>query len=122
MESEKRKYPRLNITGREYGISFQAQGQEVQGCHLLNLSEGGCGLEVQMAIALGLDLGDVIEDLYLDHPDLPFVPMTATILRMLGKVPGKTSGYVLMGLEFQELTPFVRGLIAAHVEEQLAGE
>ena len=85
----------------------------------MNLSAGGCGVELQMADARHLELGDVLEALYLDHPDLPLVPLSATILRMLGKVPGKTSGYVLMGIEFENITPFVQTLIAEHVARRL---
>ena len=46
----------------------------------------------------------------------------ADILRMLGKVAGKTTGYVLIGVEFQDITPFVRELIAGHVSSALARE
>jgi hypothetical protein len=38
------------------------------------------------------------------------------VVRLLGKVPGKTSGYVLAGVEFTMITPFVRQLIREHVE------
>lgn len=120
IEHEQRKYPRLSATDRGYGIRFRAKGREVLDGRLANLSAGGCGVEVQMAEARHLEVGDVLEALYLDHPDLPHLPLSAVILRLLGKVPGKTSGYVLMGIEFQALTPFVRGLVADHVAAQLA--
>lgn len=120
IEYEQRKFPRVSTTNRPYGIRFQAKGLEIHDSRLSNLSAGGCGLEVQMAAARNLEVGDVLEPFYLDHPDLPFVPLSALVLRVLGKVPGKTSGYVLMGVEFQGLTPFVQGLIADHVASQLA--
>jgi len=122
IQHEQRKYPRLSVTSQDYGVSFESKGMEVEICRLVNLSQGGCGLEVPMALARNIDVGDILEALTLDHPDLPLVPLSAVVLRMLGKVPGKTSGYVLMGLEFQELTPFVANLIGSHVEEQLAEE
>ena len=79
-------------------------------------------MEVAMADAGPIDAGDLLEDLYLDHPDLPLVPLSALVIRILGKVAGKTQGYVLVGVEFQEMTTFVRNLIADHVAAQLAGE
>jgi hypothetical protein len=65
-------------------------------------------------------VGDILEGLILDHPDLSSVPLSALVMRMLGKVPGKTSGYVLVGIEFQGITPYVRNLIADHVTTRLA--
>lgn len=117
---EKRKYPRLSITEAGYAIRFRSGATDIRHARLANLSAGGCGLEVQMAEAKHLEVGDVLEEVLLDHPDLPWVPLSAVVLRMLGKVPGKSTGYVLMGLEFQGVTPFVRGLIADHVAARLA--
>ncbi|WLT29971.1 PilZ domain-containing protein [Geothrix sp. PMB-07] len=121
-QEEKRKYPRLSISDRSYGIRLRVNGSAVQDLHLVNLSAGGCGLEIQMAEARYLEMGDLLESVFLDHPDLPFVPLSAAVVRMLGKVAGKTGGYVLVGLEFQEITPFVRDLIADHVMERLKQE
>ena len=121
-QHEVRRYPRMSISGGEYGIRFRVKGEEVQDSRLVNLSAGGCGMEVAMADAGPIDAGDLLEDLYLDHPDLPLVPLSALVIRILGKVAGKTQGYVLVGVEFQEMTTFVRNLIADHVAAQLAGE
>jgi len=119
MEQDKRRYPRLSTTSGEYGVRFRTKGTDILDGQLANLSAGGCGLEVPLQESAHLEVGDAIEFLVLDHPDLPFVPLTATILRMLGKVAGKTTGYVLIGLEFQDITPFVRELIADHVAAEL---
>lgn len=122
LEQEKRRYPRLSTTAGGYGVRFRTKDIDILDANLANLSAGGCGLEVQLHEAAHLDVGDAIEFLVLDHPDLPLVPLTATILRMLGKVAGKTTGYVLIGVEFQDITPFVRELIADHVAHELARE
>jgi c-di-GMP-binding flagellar brake protein YcgR len=121
-QHEKRKFPRLSITDGSYGIRFQGGGVDILNTRLVNLSAGGCGLEVQMVDAQSLEMGDIMESLYLDHPDLPLVPLSGVIVRLLGKVPGKTSGYILMGIEFLGITPFVQGLIADHVAVQLRQE
>ena len=121
-QQEMRRYPRLSISDRDYGLRFQVHGTPIHDGRLVNLSAGGCGLEIQMAEARYLELGDLLESVFLDHPDLPFVPLMAVVVRMLGKVAGKTGGYVLVGLEFQETTPFIRGLISDHVDEKLKQE
>ncbi len=122
IEQEKRKYPRLSTTSGAYGVRFRTKGVDILDGRMSDLSAGGCGLEVQIQEAAHLEVGDFVEFLVLDHPDLPYVPFTASILRMLGKVAGKTSGYVLIGVEFQDITPFVRGLIAQHVVAELDRE
>ena len=119
--SERRRFTRLSPAGGGYGVSFHFQDHVVSTANLANLSAGGCGLEIQMADARDLDTGAVMDNLLLIHPDLPCVPLQATVVRLLGKVPGKTSGYVLAGVEFSMLTPFIKGLIEDHVEGRTGG-
>jgi c-di-GMP-binding flagellar brake protein YcgR len=120
LQQEQRKYPRLSVHSEQYGVAFQFKGDYIENGRLANLSAGGCGLEVPITEVRALEVGDLLEGLILDHPDLPALPLSAMVVRMLGKVPGKSSGYVLLGLEFQGITPFVRDLIAEHVIERLA--
>jgi len=115
-ESDRRRDIRLSTTGGPYQVSFQFRERHVPCARLVNLSAGGCGLEIQMADARDMDTGAVLEDFFLLHPDLPCVPLRAIVVRLLGKVPGKTSGYVLAGVEFTMITPFVGQLIRDHVE------
>lgn len=122
IQHEKRKYPRLSINDEEYGIRLQVKGALVHDGRMRDLSAGGCGVEIQIADARNLDVGDILDSVFLDHPDLPFLPLAAVVVRMLGKVAGKTTGYVLVGLEFQETTPFVRALISSHVDVKLRQE
>lgn len=119
---EQRKYPRMSVSDGEYGVHFQVKGIDLHDCRLVNLSAGGCGLEVAISDLWLVEVGDILEGFRLDHPDLPAVPLSALVMRMLGKVPGKTSGYVLLGVEFQGITPFVRNLIAEHVAARLSEE
>ena len=115
-ESNRRRFMRLSTSGGNYEVSFQFQDRLVTTARLVNVSAGGCGLEIQMADARDLDTGAVLDNLCLIHPDLPCVPMEATVVRLLGKVPGKTSGYLLAGVEFTLVTPFIMSLIEDHVE------
>ena len=113
--AERRREPRLNTERDAYQVSFRLHDRQITRARLVNLSASGCGLEIQMADAAALDLGVTLEDLFLLHPELPCVPLQATIMRLLGKVPGKTSGYVLAGAEFSQITPFIQDLIREHV-------
>lgn len=110
----------MSTSGLPYGIHFQIQGREIEGARLANLSAGGCGLEVQMTEAWCFEMGFVLDQLFLDHPDLPFVPLQASVVRILGKVAGKTQGYVLVGVDFSRISDFVRHLIAEHVTASMA--
>ena len=121
-QREQRKFPRMSITSGDYGIRFQVMGIPILDSRLVNLSASGCGMEVGITDVRLLDVGDILDGLHLDHPDLPAVPLSALVMRLLGKVPGKMSGYVLVGVEFQGITPFVRNLIAEHVSTHLAEE
>jgi len=119
---ERRREIRLSTTGGPYRVSFQSRERHVADARLVNVSAGGCGLELQMADARDLDAGSVLEAFFLLHPDLPCVPLKAVVVRLLGKVPGKTSGYVLAGVEFSMITPFVQQLIRDHVEARARAE
>jgi c-di-GMP-binding flagellar brake protein YcgR len=120
-EADRRRFERLSTSGKPYGVRFQIHGQEITQALLANLSACGCGLEVQMADAADLESGVALRELYLEHPDLPLLPLTGQVVRVLGKVPGKTSGYVLVGVDFTDITPLVQNLIQGHILAQKAG-
>ncbi|BDU72127.1 hypothetical protein METEAL_13010 [Mesoterricola silvestris] len=111
----------MSTSGGTYRVAFHLHERMVAGARLANLSAGGCGLEIQLVDAWDLDTGSVLDNLCILHPDLPCVPLQGTVMRLLGKVPGKTSGYVLAGIEFTMITPFIQGMIDAHVEAHFAG-
>lgn len=120
-EADRRRFARLSTAGKPYGVSFSHGGRDVLSARLANLSACGCGLEVQMEEAADLESGSLLEGICLDHPDIPPVPLDGVVVRVLGKVPGKTSGYVLVGVDFTAITPLVQGLINDHVLAQQAG-
>jgi c-di-GMP-binding flagellar brake protein YcgR len=119
---ERRRFPRMSTSGMPYGVRFRLQDREVKTARLSNLSASGCGLELQMIDVLNLELGLVLHDFYLEHPDLPLVPLHAEVVRILGKVPGKTQGYALVGLEFTQMGTHVQTLIANHVVARLEAQ
>lgn len=118
-EDERRRYPRLS-TGPEYRVHYELRrGAGMVQAQLQNVSACGCGLQVQMAEMGSIDPGTSIQALYLDHPDLPYVPLECSVVRVLGKVPGKSVGYALVGLDFSPITPFMAQLIQDHVISRL---
>lgn len=121
-EQNRRRFTRLSTNGIGYEVSFHFQDRLVNSARLANLSAGGCGLQIQMTDAWDLDTGAVLDNLCIIHPNLPCVPLQATVVRILGKVPGKTSGYLLAGVEFTMVTPFIMDLIHDHVESCSGGE
>lgn len=120
-EADRRRFERLSTSGKPYGVRFQIQGRVIDRAVLANLSACGCGLEVQMADAVDLEAGATLQEFYLEHPDLPLLPLTGVVVRVLGKVPGKTSGYVLVGVDFTGITALVQDLIQSHVLAQKTG-
>jgi len=119
---DRRRAARLSTSGGPYGVSFRQEGRDSRQVRLANISSTGCALEIPMEEAWDMEMGSVFRDFYLNHPELPFVPLHATVVRLLGKVPGKTSGYILAGVDFTLITPLVQGLIQAHVEAHLLAE
>ncbi len=75
-----------------------------------------------MSEVADLEAGVPLEGITFDHEDLPPVPLEGVIVRILGKLPGKTSGYVLVGVDFTTITPLVQDLINDHVLGQHTGE
>ncbi len=112
----------MSTSGGPYGVAFHIHDRLVSDARLANISAGGCGLEIQMVDAWDLDTGSVLDNLCIMHPDFPCVPLQGTVVRLLGKVPGKTSGYVLAGIEFSLITPFIQELIEGHVVAHSAQE
>lgn len=114
---EMRRFERLSV-GPEYRATMAFQGRELKGIVLQNISAGGCGVQVPRPEAVGMDSGLSIA-LHFVHPALPYVPLEATIVRLLGRATGSQEGYVLLGLEFAYVTPTVQRLIQRHVASQL---
>lgn len=115
---EMRRFPRLS-TGTEYCAHFKVPGGARIQAQMQNISACGCGLQVEMADMERIENGVHLEAFFLDHDDLPYVPFHGTVTRVLGKVPGKSVGYALVGVDFSPITPFMMNLINAHVLRHL---
>ena len=117
-EEDRRRFPRLS-TGPEYVAHFEVPGIGRLHAQVQNLSACGCGLQVQICDIGPISQGGRIEALYLDHPDLPYIPLDGTVARVLGKVPGKSTGYALVGIDFSAITPFMMRFINGHILSQM---
>ncbi len=115
---EMRRFDRLSV-GPEYEVSLEFQGRELANAVLQNISACGCGVKVPRSQAAGLENGLRLTRVFLIHSALPYVPLEATIVRLLGRAEGNQEGYVLLGLDFVYVTPTVEQLILSHVAEQL---
>ncbi|HEX9081973.1 MAG TPA: PilZ domain-containing protein [Holophagaceae bacterium] len=119
-EADRRRYQRLSTSGKPYEVQVKVHGRELPGVRLANLSACGCGLELQISEVADLEAGAILDEILIEHDDLPPVPLAGVIVRILGKVPGKTTGYVLVGVDFTVITPMVQTLINEHVMAQQA--
>lgn len=115
---EMRRFDRLSV-GPEYEVSLEIRGRELAGSVLQNISACGCGVKILRSEASGLETGLRIDRVHLIHAELPYVPLEATIVRMLGRAEGAREGYILLGLDFVYVSPTVERLLLRHIDEQL---
>ena len=73
-----------------------------------------------MEDAEGLEKGTLVNLLYLVHPRIPSVPLQAAICWLMGKQPGRTEGFILVGFEFINPSPKFQDTLDAYVKELLA--
>lgn len=111
---DRRRFPRLN-TGPEYGARAVFLEQVLSHAQPKNISGCGCALQLLVEEVPSLEVGSVLDALYLDHPDLPFVPLPAVVMWVLGRHAAKTSGPITVGLDFRPVTALVQELINGHV-------
>ncbi len=117
---DRRRFPRLN-TGSEYGARAVYMGQTLSHAQLKNISACGCSVQFLVEQVPSLEVGSVVESFYLIHPDLPFLPLPAVVMWVIGRHATKTSGPVTVGLDFRPITPYVQELIQQHVLEASKG-
>lgn len=117
--SDRRRYPRLSLDAG-YTARFRAAERSFAAVQMSDLSAGGTCLRVEALEAEPLTKGLQVSALYLDHPGLPTVPLQGQVSWLMGKVPGKTEGFVLVGIEFVNLNPKIETALAKFVDERLS--
>lgn len=118
--ADRRRHPRLSVGGG-YTARFRAADRAFAGVPLADLSAGGLCLRLEAREAEPLGKGTFLAALYVDHPGLPAVPLQGQVSWLMGKVPGKTDGFVLVGVEFVNLHPKVEAVLAQHVLDRIGG-
>ncbi len=113
---DRRRFPRLN-TGPDYGARVLYMGRALDHAELKNISACGCALQVMVEEVRSLEVGTVLDGIYLLHPELPQVPLPAVVMWVLGRHAAKVSGPITVGLDFNPITDLVQELIQQHVLE-----
>lgn len=116
--ANRRRFARVNVDD-QHTVRFRFQDRELVGLPMTNLSAGGCCVKLVPAQAEGLDKGVGVEDLFLVHPRIPSVPLRAMVCWLMGRQPGKTEGFALVGFEFTDITPEFQASLEAYVAELL---
>ncbi len=116
--ADRRRHPRLSV-GSGYTARFRAADRAYAAVALADLSAGGVCLRMEAREAEPLQKGMAVATLYLEHPGLPGVPLQGQISWLMGKVPGKVEGMVLVGVEFVNLHPKIEAALAQHVLERI---
>jgi c-di-GMP-binding flagellar brake protein YcgR len=117
--TNRRQFPRVNVSV-DHTVRFRLGERSATGLTMINLSAGGCCIKVPAEEAEGLEKGTLVSMLYLVHPRIPSVPLQATICWLMGKQPGRTEGFILVGFEFINPSPKFQKTLNSYVLELLA--
>jgi len=116
--ADRRRYPRLSVDA-SYTARFRAADRTFSAVPMADLSAGGICLRMDPRAADPLQKGSPVTSLYLDHPGLPTAPLQGQVSWVMGRVAGKTEGFILVGVEFVDLNPKAEAVLAQHVLERL---
>ena len=116
--ADRRRHPRLSVDP-SYTARFKAANRTFTGVPMTDLSAGGTCLRMAPAEAAGLVKGTNVVSLFLDHLGLPTVPLQGQVAWVMGRVPGRTEGFVLIGVEFVNLHAKVEAALAHYVRQRL---
>ena len=111
---DRRRFARLN-TGPDYDVHIVFQGRLLERARLTSISGSGCAVQVQIEEIPSLEVGAIFDTVHLVHPDLPYVPLPGTAVWVMGRHATKTTGTVLLGIDFAPITPFLQHFMDAHV-------
>jgi c-di-GMP-binding flagellar brake protein YcgR len=115
---DRRRYSRVNVGG-DHTVSFQVGEKSLTGLTMIDMSAGGCCIRIPTTQIEGITKGILVSTLYLVHPRIPSVPLQASVNWLLGKLPGKIEGFVLVGLEFIDPSPQFQETLDTYVRELL---
>ena len=117
---------RLNV-GPDFTLKFFLYDEEFQGVPIINLSGGGCCVQLGAELAEMIGKGSRLHNLTLCHPELPATPQLAEVMYLMGKTAnlrnqGPRKGVILCGLKFLHATPEFREDLSRYVDAKLSAE
>jgi hypothetical protein len=105
-----------------YHCRFRVNGVAYQDQPLSGLLPGSCRFGVDVRRSGPFQAGALLQTFYVDHPELPQVPVQACVSRVVGKLPGRTEGQVTVYADFINLNQRLRGLIQEHLLSIMKGD
>jgi c-di-GMP-binding flagellar brake protein YcgR len=117
-EEELALHPRLSV-GSDHTCSFRLAGVAFQDVAMTDLSDTGCGFRVHIQHSGPFSPGAFVQSFRIHHPDLPAVPMQGCLSQVIGKIPGRTMGFILVHMDFQNLNTRLVQIIKDHVAQRL---
>lgn len=116
--ANRRRFLRANVDD-QHTVRFKLGEKSLTNLAMTNLSAGGCCVKVPAQRAEDLEKGTKVSAMYLVHPGIPSVPLEASVCWLLGRQPGRTEGYVLIGFEFTNPSPQFQETLDAYVKKLL---
>ncbi len=112
-----RQHPRISVMDGRLSASLRVKDKDLAGLRVTSLSLGGLFLFIDTSHTTGVVAGRRVEDLVLHHPDLPVIPMNATVMRTLGG--GEGMDIMGCGLRFDPLPEAESRALSAYIEGYL---
>lgn len=117
-ESNRREHPRLNL-GEAFTVRFEVEGRVFRGVVMTNLSVGGVGLRMEVGDLAGITAGTLLRNLVMEHPALPSLRIQAEVRHVLGAHPGRASGPVFLGVQFQAVPEALARQLEEFIQKRL---
>ncbi len=114
MEQPVRRHVRAEV-GLEHGVRFSVRGRLYRDVRVLTLGAGGCSLAVEPDLARDLRNDYPLENLCIEHTQLPDHALQARVVYIAGNQP------ITVGLQFLGVQPELEVAIEAHVQTLLGG-
>ncbi len=102
-----------------YSATFTHEGRIFAGIPMTSFSTGGFGLRLPAAVTAGMEPGQPLFHIHLEHPDLPGEEVQGVITHLLAQRHGNAEGYVLLGVQFVDPTPEFQSAVKAFVADHL---
>jgi hypothetical protein len=111
------------IVGPEFAISFLLKGHSFKDVRITNISQGGCFALINARDARLFMRGATLENLVLEHPELPKSPIIATVSYVLGGGPGQEAmDLVGVGIQFLSVDAEARAALLVWIEAAILPE